>query len=578
MVKNNTENTNRIIRVAAYIRESTKDQDKGFSPDNQVRMIKDYADKNGMKVVGWYKDLLSGTKSENRGDFLRMMIDAEQKKFDLILIYHTSRFARNVREARKYKDKLRGKLNIDVKSVTQPFGNWNDPSAFLNECVNEMFDEYYSKQLSKWVRDSFQEKRLQGYQLGNPPLGYYKKEIGYDQERERKIYEKKWRVHEKEAKLVKKIFQMYASSKYSMKEIAVILNKENKITKYGHPFTYSSMKSILSNKSYIGLVYSPRKNYPEVQGNHTSILDKELFYKVQETLEERKSKRGRPVANHRFYLLRGLVYCYRCIKHIKGKEDKTDRTKMLPKMYCETMRWKNKKGEMVEYPTYGCKFSRENKSCSQEKVRCDVIDKQVIKYLEGFNVPDEIVKKTLAKLEEMLTRPADEEKITDNSKRIDTLEKKANKLNFIFKNTEQMTQEQYFNEMKAIEDELKLLHQVAPVVPRQVIGNTAKLRQQFLREVEDFLKDFNNLWQADIGNEERQAWIQMIIKRVWVKGDKVVAIEPHDRYKPLFSAHRKNIVHSPLATPLTDLFYLHKFIFFCIILTYEILYYYTCSQ
>lgn len=544
MIKN-IENTKHIIRAVGYIRESTEEQDKGFSPDNQVRMIKDYAEKNNMKVVGWYKDLLSGTNTEKRTDFLKMISDGEQKKFDIILIYHTSRFARSVTEARKYKNKLRNKLGIDVKSVTQPFGNWEDPSAFLNECVNEMFDEYYSKQLSKWVRDSFQEKRLQGYQLGNPPLGYYRKEIGYDKERERTIYEKKWRVHEKEATLVKRIYEMYTSGKHSMKEIAVILNKENKITKYGHPFTYSSMKSILSNKSYIGLVYSPRKNYPEVPGNHTPILDKELFYKVQETLEERKSKRGRPVAIHRFYLLRGLVYCYRCIKHLKGKENKTDRTKMLPKMYCETFRWKNKKGVMVECPTYGCKFHRENKSCNQEKVKCEIIDQQVIKFLEGFDVPDEIVKRTLTKLEEMLNRPEDTEQVADNSKRIDALEKKAQKINFIFKNTEQMTQEQYLNEMKVVEDELKSLRQIVPA-PRQIIGNTVKLRQQFLEETEVFLKDFNNIWRADIGNEERRAWIQMLIKRIWIKGDKVVAIEPNDRYKSLFSAHRKNIVHSPL--------------------------------
>jgi DNA invertase Pin-like site-specific DNA recombinase len=47
-----------------YIRESTEEQDKGFSPDNQKRTIEEYAKKQNIQIVDWYKDLVSGTKAK----------------------------------------------------------------------------------------------------------------------------------------------------------------------------------------------------------------------------------------------------------------------------------------------------------------------------------------------------------------------------------------------------------------------------------------------------------------------------------------------------------------------------------
>lgn len=161
----------------AYIRESTKEQDKGYSPETQEQKIKDYAEDHNIKIVETYKDLISGKLAVKRDDFQQMMNGAMQKKFEIILVYHSSRFARNVKEARHYKELLREKLNIDVVSVTQKFGDWNRPDAYLNEGINELFDAYYSKQLSFWLKGSLMQKRLEGKELGNPPLGYYKKRL-----------------------------------------------------------------------------------------------------------------------------------------------------------------------------------------------------------------------------------------------------------------------------------------------------------------------------------------------------------------------------------------------------------------
>ena len=512
-----------------YIRESTEEQDKGFSPENQKRTIEEYANKNGIKITDWYKDLVSGTQALKRDDFQRMIGDAMLRKFEVILVFHTSRFARNVQEARQYKDLLRKKQGIEVVFVTQHFGDFNSPSGFLNEGVNELFDEYYSKQLSFWVRSNLMEKRRQGKQNGNPPLGYYKKKIGFDKEKNRTLYDKTWRVHPQEAKIVKKIFTMYATGKYSLLAVAKEMSKQGYKTKQGHLFTYSSTKCIVNNKVYLGLVYSKRRGYPTIKGIHPAIIPQKLFDKVQDVLYTRKNTSGRPVAQHRFYLLQGLVYCHRCIKYLKGKEDKP-RAKFLPNMYCETHFWKNKKNYGGERLYYACKMARETKTCNQPDIEVSVIDKQVLAVMESFKLPNDVIDSTLKKLKELFEHAGK----GDNDGAVQRLETKKKRLNYQYLNTEELTEEEYQQQLREINEEIKKFDALG-----LASGNRKGKEVEYLKKTEKFLTDFKAFWKSDIGNQERRAWIQMTMKRIWVKNQSVVAIEPQEDFKPLFVSHKK---------------------------------------
>lgn len=525
-----------------YIRESTEEQDKGFSPANQKRTIEDYAAKNNIKITDWYKDLVTGTKASKRNDFQRMITDAMEKKFEVILVFHTSRFARNVSEARQYKDLLRKKQGIDVIFVTQHFGDYDSPSGFLNEGVNELFDEYYSKQLSFWVRSTLMEKRKQGKQVGNPPLGYYKKKIGFDKDKGRPIYAKEWLVHPQESKLVKKIFTLYSTGRYSYADVAVEINKLGAKTKSGYPFTYSSIKDILDNQTYLGNVFSKRRGYPTHKGDHPALITQKLFDKVQEVIGQRRNTQGRPVAQHRFYLLQDLIYCWNCRKYLKGKEDNPNpRAQMLPKMYCETHQYVDAKGVRHEKLTYHCKIARETKSCKQQIVPAELIDKQVIALMEGFRLPNDIIEMTLDKLKVLFKHAQRSVRDLDT---VAKLEAKKKKLNWLFTNTEELAEADYMQQLRELNAELNKYDGLG------LVKNNSEVKEtEYVKKTEKFLKDFKQFWRSDIGDEERRAWIQMTIKRVWVKDKKVVAIEPHDDFKPLFVSHRKVLVQSSSATP-----------------------------
>lgn len=154
-------------RAVAYIRESTEEQGRSYSPDGQRQAIARYAEEHGLELVDEYIDFETGRAADKRAGFQRLIEDAMAHSFECVLIFHTSRFARNTIEAKRYKKLLRSELGIDVVSVTQPLGvDVDDPAAFLSESVHEIFDEYYSVSLSFWTKMGLREKARQGLLTG----------------------------------------------------------------------------------------------------------------------------------------------------------------------------------------------------------------------------------------------------------------------------------------------------------------------------------------------------------------------------------------------------------------------------
>lgn len=105
---------------AAYIRVST-DEQLEFSPDSQLKKIKEYAAAQGICLPQEYvfrEDGISGRKAERRPAFQKMIAAAKTvpRPFDVILVWKYSRFARSRSDSIFYKTLLREKLGIDVLS------------------------------------------------------------------------------------------------------------------------------------------------------------------------------------------------------------------------------------------------------------------------------------------------------------------------------------------------------------------------------------------------------------------------------------------------------------------------------
>lgn len=160
--------------AACYIRVSTDDQTE-YSPDSQLKIIRDYAFKHDISLVEKYIFAEDGGKSgknmTNRTEFMRLisLTKKKPKLFDAILVWKFSRFARNQEESIVLKSMLH-KNGIDVISVSEALPE--GPFGSLVERIIEWSDEYYLINLAQEVKRGMKERASRGQPVCPPPIGY----------------------------------------------------------------------------------------------------------------------------------------------------------------------------------------------------------------------------------------------------------------------------------------------------------------------------------------------------------------------------------------------------------------------
>ena len=105
-----------ILRVAAYCRVSTGEEEQLNSYATQVKYYTDYITSNpNWELVGIFADEgISGTGTAKRTEFNKMIKTARKHKIDMILCKSISRFARNTVDCLKHVRELRD-LGVNVK-------------------------------------------------------------------------------------------------------------------------------------------------------------------------------------------------------------------------------------------------------------------------------------------------------------------------------------------------------------------------------------------------------------------------------------------------------------------------------
>lgn len=301
---------------AAYVRVSDERQDE-YSPDSQLKKIKEYASKEGCLIPEeyvFYDDGISGKSAKRRDSFNRMIALAKDKShpFDVIYVWKFSRFARNQEESMVYKNLLR-KKGVSVVSVSEPIPEGH--YGTLIERIIEWMDEFYLINLGAEVTRGMTEKISRGEPTVPPPYGYIMKDKKYYPDEESGA-----------ADVVREVFRRYADGE-KQRAIAVSLGNRGIRTKYGNMPENRWIDYMLHNPCYIGnLRWSlegvravSKRDYENdnimvVEGHHTPLISKELWDKVQKRLEEQKKaypKYARPEQPKNF-MLKGLVRCDSC--------------------------------------------------------------------------------------------------------------------------------------------------------------------------------------------------------------------------------------------------------------------------
>ena len=103
-----TQQKTRNLRVAAYCRVSTDQEEQLNSFENQVEYYTKYIQDNPLyQMAGIYADEgISGTNTKKREEFKRMIRDCEEGKIDLVITKSISRFARNTLDSIRFTSEL----------------------------------------------------------------------------------------------------------------------------------------------------------------------------------------------------------------------------------------------------------------------------------------------------------------------------------------------------------------------------------------------------------------------------------------------------------------------------------------
>lgn len=308
---------NELLKIgAAYIRVSDERQDE-YSPDSQLKKIREYAAKEGYMIPDeyvFYDDGISGRSTKKRDDFKRMIAIAKDKShpFDRIYVWKFSRFARNQEESIVYKNLLT-KKGVSVVSVSQaiPEGHFGT----LIERIIEWMDEFYSINLSEEVVRGMTEKASRGEPTCAPPFGYIMRDGKYYPDEE-----------SGKANIIREVFSLYASG-VKQREITVMLGKRGVRTRYGNMPEVRWIEYILRNPCYIGKIrwsldgeravskYDfDNDKIMVIDGHHEPLISMELWDKVQNMLDAQKkaypkhSRKSQPID----HMLKGLVRCSAC--------------------------------------------------------------------------------------------------------------------------------------------------------------------------------------------------------------------------------------------------------------------------
>lgn len=312
--------------IATYYRVSTSTQEDNQTIQTQVSTLKDFAEKNQLRIVQEYKDDGWSGDTLARPALDQLRVDAKKKMWEAVLVYDPDRIARRYSYQELVMDELR-EAGIEIIFVTTPAPK-NSEDKILHG-VKGLFAEYERAKITERFRMGKIRKVKEGHILTTEAL------YGYNYIPKKDKVHGYYEFNEEEAKVVRMIFNWVANEKLTLRRVVSRL-QEIKIkprkSKRG-VWATSTLSTMLRHRAYVGEAHWG-KSYAVVAENPTkteryrkqkktsrrirpeedwytiqipALIDEDLFNKVQEQLANSKNFSARNVKNE--YLLSGKIWC-----------------------------------------------------------------------------------------------------------------------------------------------------------------------------------------------------------------------------------------------------------------------------
>ena len=366
------------MRVWLYARLSNDDEPAQNSLQNQQEICRAFAEKQSWTIVGSSTDdNISGMNFSRRGlDMLTAAVQAKQ--VEAVLVKDLSRLGRHRTQTALFIDFLR-ENQVRVISVTEGVDTFCEEDDLMIG-VRGLMNDYYAKDIGKKIRAGYRQKQKDGLVI-TPPFGYWK-----DRNTNQVL------VQQEAAETVQLIYALYLQG-CGQKEIARRLNAVGRKTpaqlraercgrevRHTHKtrdgqflWTYASVKNILMEEAYTGVLNNHRREYNNGKAKHIDktdwyrhegffpvIIGKQEWEQVQRLLKQQARPVNGNQAKHRYA---GLLTCQEC-----GNT-------FIPMIRC----WNGK--SRVEYVCRG--YHRNGKAyCASHRIHEEVLDEAVWDYTE----------------------------------------------------------------------------------------------------------------------------------------------------------------------------------------------------
>ena len=309
------------LRVTDYARVSTDHLEQKKSLQNQVEHFEQYIKENPnwTYIPGYVDDGITGTSDIKRDNFMKMIEDARLGKFDLIVTKEISRFSRNTLDSIKYTRELLS-YGVAVLFVNDNINTAQSDSELRLTIMASMAQDEI-RRLSERVKFGMNRAIERGEILGNDLL------YGYKKDKDTGILN----IIEEEAKVVRRIYELYAIEELTLSKIVKTLNIENLKTSQEKKWCISGISRMIENPKYKGY-YCAKKS--EVVDYMTKKI--KYFEKDDWIIYEDKT-RIPPIVSDELWNRANIRLLKRKRAFSKRKEDKSiykNRYIYSAKIYC----------------------------------------------------------------------------------------------------------------------------------------------------------------------------------------------------------------------------------------------------
>lgn len=477
------------IRVALYARVSTGIQaTEGKSLDAQISEMTEFAQAHDWEVVAKFVDAgETGTDMDRRG-LQEALQAAEEDAFDVLLVHELSRLSRSLFDTLGIFEQL-GRFDVGFASVKEPNFNFSDPASRLLLTMLAALNQYYVDLLKMHTAKSKRERARRGlYNASITPYGY--RHVG-DPDTPPEIVPE-------EAKVVRQMFERYATGRYSYYDVAEWSQDAGYKTRHGNNFSKDAIADILRNRFYQGQVVYRRGEHGQdtgevYDGQHKAIVTPELWEMCHKMRELRSGSPRTYQPRYRVYLLNGIIYCDVCGRKLRAQGASGG------DYYREMSRSRG----FVDCPDSG------------RGVRTELVDNQIGAIFRQMSLPEDW-QEDLAK---MVEDDNDWETLQNRRARLVAERKRLKRMNI----------------KGVFEDDPEMFDQELARIRRQLADLPSPANLETLGYAAEIIEELAEVWdEAD--KEERRDLLRLAVEtvKVDVPQARVVTIEPYPIFVPLF--------------------------------------------